>query len=235
MTNLHSKLKCRDITLPTKVHIVKSLVFPIVLCGCENWTIKKAECQETDTFELCCWRRLLKVPWTARRSNQSILKEINPEYSLEGLMLKLKLQHFGHLMWRADSWEKTLKLGKIEGKRRSRWQRTICLDDIADSMDMSLSKLREIVKDRGAWYVAVRGSQRAGRDSNWGTTTARAPEQRVNIPGTVWLWDSKTFMKRDFCFPVQHQVCKELGSCHSHFHNNNEKVCHTKKSTTHIL
>ena len=141
MTNLDSILKSRDISLPTKVHIVKAMIFPVVIYGCERWTIKKAESQRIDAFKLWCWRRLLRVPWTARRSNQSILKEINPEYSLEGLMLKL--QYFGHLMQRADSLEKTLMLGKVEGRRRRGQQRMRWLDSITDSMDMSLSKLQE--------------------------------------------------------------------------------------------
>ena len=176
MTNLYYVLKTRDITLLTKVHIVKAMAFPVVMYGCESWTLNKTKHQRIDAFELWYWRRLLRIPWTARSSNQSILKEINPEYySLEGLMLKLKLQYFGHLMQRADSLEKTLMLGKMEGRRRRGQQRTRFLDSITNSMDMSLNKLQEIVKDSEVWFAVVHGMAK----SRTGLSKQQQQEQDV--------------------------------------------------------
>ena len=194
MTNLDSILKSRDITLPIKVHLVKAMVSPVVMYECESWTVKKAEHRRIDASELWCWRRLLRVPWTERRSNQPILKEISPGWSLEGLMLKLKLQYFGHLMWRTDSLEKTLMLGKIEGRRRRGWQRMTWLDGITDSMDMNLGKLQELVMDREACHAAVHGFAKSWKQlSDW--------TEWIN---SCWVWFPKlllTIWKGGFCMP----------------------------------
>ena len=212
MTNLESMLKSRDITLPTKVHLVKAMVFPVARYGCESWTVKKAERRRIDAFELWWWRRQLSVPWTERRSNQSILKEISPEYSLEGLMLKLKLRYFGHLMHRADSFEKTLTLGKIEGGRRRGWQRMICLEGITDSMGMRLCKLRDLVMDREAWRAAVHGVEKNQTWlSDWTELNWTVGMRECHVIGYV----------------CKHRISKKRNRRYNHFrHFNNHQRWH---------
>ena len=202
MTNLDSILKSRDITLPTKVHLVKTMVFPVVMYGCESWIIKKAEHQSIDAFELWCWRILLRVPWTTRRSNQSILKEISPGCSLEGLMLKLKLQYFGHLMRRADSLEKTLMRGGIGGRRRRGRQRMRQLDGITDSMDVSLNELQELVMDRKAWPAAIHGVAKSQtRLSHWTELNSK-----FTRPATVNLLFPRRYRYSSCGFCLAHKL-----------------------------
>ena len=209
MMNLDSILKSRDITLPTKVCIGKAMIFPVVKYGCESWTVMNTECHRIDAFELWCWRRLLRVTWIARRANQSILKEIKPEYSLEGLLLKLKVQYFGHLMQRVNSLEKSLMLGKIENKTKNGWQRMRWLDNITDSKDMNLSKLQEIVEDQGAWSAVVHGGTKSQTQLN---------DWTIETIFSHWLRFSLSAYRQMQDWNISWVKTKHLGVHTAHFH-----------------
>ena len=225
MTNLDNILKSRDITLPTKVHLVKAMVFPVVMYGCESWTVKKVECRKIDAFELWCWRRLLRIPWTVRISNQSILKEISPGCSLEGMMLKLKLQYFGHLMQRVDSLEKSLMLGGIGGRRRRGQQRMRWLDDITDWRDMSLCELRELVMDRAAWCVSVHGVTKSWtRLSDW--TERNWTEDMETIQMSIDRWKDKLW----YIYTMEHYSVIKRNKCVSWSEVDGPKTCFTEWS-----